>query len=617
MSVTHTLGIDLGGSRLRVAVDRDGTPALVEPRRRDEGMPRVLQPARTGAGGRPVGCRLVSLKRLLDFDTSLPIPPTGQNSIEWLGERLEEVRRGCGPQGDDAGVVHCVMAVPPVFSQRQRSALRTATGRAGFSRIRLVDDTLAALLACRDDLGGGENVLVYSWGATTFSVCLYRCTGDHLQPVSQRGDRALGGDDLESHAISAAVEGMAAKGLELWRENHRLLHRLEVLTRDAGLRLAGGEDVSIPLDPILAGGTWPLLQGRSITLQAEPFESFVAEMVDRTLRFTEEVLDESGCAQPDGILLTGGMTQLSAVGKAFEDRFEARPVSAPEAAVACGAVIQGTRFSERDWEKAERPVPAQAAAGDAPPDEQAASSPDEPARPAPSAAPAGSAPAADGWAAHFVPLISEAEQHEKQGHYGRAIDAFEKLFQDLARFSSQVYRRVADRLKDEGRIDEAYDVLLKANRRDPGDRYVALDFAEVCRKRAYRGLDHKQPHEAAANADKGADAIRALPDGSKAYGRHLAAILYVKAIALSQQGQMKVAEELLEACCRHDPSGKAYAKDLEKLRDAGRRRTGGGKAKRGRPATPPAGSKTKPGRNDQCPCGSGKKYKNCCGRRKK
>ena len=26
--------------------------------------------------------------------------------------------------------------------------------------------------------------------------------------------------------------------------------------------------------------------------------------------------------------------------------------------------------------------------------------------------------------------------------------------------------------------------------------------------------------------------------------------------------------------------------------------------------------KTEPGRNDPCPCGSGKKYKNCCGRQK-
>jgi len=27
------------------------------------------------------------------------------------------------------------------------------------------------------------------------------------------------------------------------------------------------------------------------------------------------------------------------------------------------------------------------------------------------------------------------------------------------------------------------------------------------------------------------------------------------------------------------------------------------------------GSRLKVGRNDPCPCGSGKKYKNCCGRR--
>jgi preprotein translocase subunit SecA len=27
----------------------------------------------------------------------------------------------------------------------------------------------------------------------------------------------------------------------------------------------------------------------------------------------------------------------------------------------------------------------------------------------------------------------------------------------------------------------------------------------------------------------------------------------------------------------------------------------------------PVRAEQKPGRNDQCPCGSGKKYKNCCG----
>ena len=28
----------------------------------------------------------------------------------------------------------------------------------------------------------------------------------------------------------------------------------------------------------------------------------------------------------------------------------------------------------------------------------------------------------------------------------------------------------------------------------------------------------------------------------------------------------------------------------------------------------PIKKKTEAGRNDQCPCGSGKKYKNCCGK---
>jgi preprotein translocase subunit SecA len=32
------------------------------------------------------------------------------------------------------------------------------------------------------------------------------------------------------------------------------------------------------------------------------------------------------------------------------------------------------------------------------------------------------------------------------------------------------------------------------------------------------------------------------------------------------------------------------------------------------PPVEPIQSDTKPGRNDPCPCGSGKKYKQCCGR---
>ncbi|MBU1213526.1 MAG: SEC-C domain-containing protein, partial [Alphaproteobacteria bacterium] len=32
-----------------------------------------------------------------------------------------------------------------------------------------------------------------------------------------------------------------------------------------------------------------------------------------------------------------------------------------------------------------------------------------------------------------------------------------------------------------------------------------------------------------------------------------------------------------------------------------------------RPLTSPLAQSTKVGRNDPCPCGSGKKYKKCCG----
>ena len=42
--------------------------------------------------------------------------------------------------------------------------------------------------------------------------------------------------------------------------------------------------------------------------------------------------------------------------------------------------------------------------------------------------------------------------------------------------------------------------------------------------------------------------------------------------------------------------------------------SGGGGDSDGPSRHTPIRKKKKPGRNDPCPCGSGKKYKNCCGR---
>src|SRR5258706_4019691 len=154
------LGIDFGTSRLRVASVNNGVVDLSTHRYSSTRLPFVIE------SGSPF--RITALKRMLDFDSAFPVPPSGISSMALLAEIFKAVLGDCCPDGWNDR--HAVVTVPPCVSQRQRSALRSVMTDLGLTRVRLVDDTLAALLASWERVRTYSSILVYSWGAGMFSA---------------------------------------------------------------------------------------------------------------------------------------------------------------------------------------------------------------------------------------------------------------------------------------------------------------------------------------------------------------------------------------------------------------------------------------------------------------
>lgn len=571
------VGIDPGARYLRLAVDQDGGAASIYHSYRGKRLPFVSAPLdETTESGAP-RWQIVSLKRSLDFEKHVRVPPDEMNSLDYLAEVFRTASGALQEAGAHEGV-RCVMALPPCFSQRQRSAFRTVAARAGFSSVRLVDDTRAALLACRDAVGSAEDVLVYSWGACAFSAAVYRAVGDAYQPVGQDGERNLGGDDLDAVICDAILSALTDRMGDAWQEaGWDFASRMAVEAEKAKRLLVADTAAQMAFGDLL-GPTCPeALRDELIGLSPEVCRRPLADMIEQTMQCVQTALDDSDCSGPDVIVLSGGMTRVPAVCKGLSDRFGAPLHSAQPQDVALGAALYGSMLPESEWKKGEC---------------------------APTPGPAESP--ASRWADHFLPLLDRAQQEEGEGKPEKAVETFEELFGELHKFSSALYRRVATAYEDTGRLNDAYELLLRVRQRDPSNRLVAADFAWICDKRSGEEYSKRMFDAVLKHAGQGASAIQALPQGARDHAPLVAHLIWLKGRALYGLGRLPEARDAMERCVQLDGRQDQYLEDLAQIRDKLGRASAAGTAR---------GAKA-PGRNDPCPCGSGRKYKKCCGRRR-
>lgn len=581
-----TLGIDFGADRLRVAIEKDCKPLLVE---HSYEIPHIIHMPE-GNPGDETGLQIVSIKRVLDFDADLPVAPSGVGSLKFLSAVLAGMRSQCELQIGDQKL-NCVVAVPPCFSQRQRSSLRTAADNSGIGRVKLVDDTLAAVLAVHSSIKDCECVVVYSWGASNFSVARYEQENGVFHARAAEGDVELGVDVLDSlvarymldHLVGDRVVARSYRSdidwIKLFKEcrkaKHALLQGIATTVSSSDLLISPARSYS----------------ASAINLPANLLDAEVSRLLDRTLQLTHSVMGKSPDSSNTRVLLLGAMSHFPEARKMLQDRYPCGLLELDEYSVAMGSVLYGMSIPDSEWAKAERP------AGVASRNSRVHSE----------------APETRSWARLFVPILDSAEEKHRNGDILESIKSLEKLFAELGKFSAGVYQRAATIHKDAGREESAYAVLKLANQRAPDNQAVVRDYVELCFSMAERSLKEKKPEKAVHLVDEGIQAIRNMPSSTQRYAKLLAPLYHLRGLALCSLGVLDEAERALEASIELDPASTTAVKNLEMIRTSMQRT----KTSRAPPLSAAADARTWGKgnmRNQPCRCGSGKKYKHCCGR---
>ena len=571
------VGLDFGASALRMRV-RCVESGFALP---DEPMPRLIR-SDEGKNGTAAGCHsILSVKRIMDVDTSLPVPPSGQNSVEYIREKIEGIRHQIQLAGSP-GLVNWVVAVPPCFSQRQRSAVRSAFINAGCQRLRLVDDTLCTVFGASSAVGNTKRVMVYSWGASTFSVAIYVRENGRMSPVVQAGDRELGGDDIDSHILSHLIRWVVNSGAKPVPE---VLFATLKAAHTAKDRLVKGESVTLTIDQLLGITARPgLFRKSSITMTPDLCREALAAMIAKSVDLTRSTLIEAGSGNmPELILLTGGMTHIPLVAQVLSEAFKLPVVLAGDDAVVEGAALVGTKLPESEWEKSSASLPPE---GFAP-------------KPAVPAHPAGRR-----WSDRFAPLLDDAQRNADAGHSARVVESLDGLFDELAKFTAEFYRRRAVELEAQGQLDLSWAVLKRAHLRDTTNRLVAVDLARMCYRYGCAAYERKKVETALGCAEEGVRVVEGLPNGRAEYGHVLAELYYLKGLALWSIGQLVEAGDAIDESVELAPKSSAFGEVRERIRTqlaAQRQSAMGGRHLKGSD------------RNKPCFCGSGRKAKHCHG----
>lgn len=582
------IGIDLGTDGLRAGrmVDAQFQSGC------SDRMPRLITD--TGDGAR---WSFTSLKRLLDFDSTVPDSVGGGGSIAYFSKLLSEIRNGCEDLAN--GEADALVAVPSCFSQRQRSVLRTAVGMAGFSRMRLANDALAMLFAARSGIEGCRSVLVYSWGAGTFSIGFYEPLGPSFKVLGQDGDRLLGGDDLNSEILRAAWQSPSLGPESPLRSDDPDV-RLQALAliEEIKLALAAGESITDQAAKLAGVESAEGLAARI----SGCFQDRIAWMMAAMSRLTDSTMALVEGADPDVVLLGGGMMLVPQVRDIIERRFGGRiKVAAPDSVVN-GCALMSAAMLDTEWEKLELQQPAT-------PAEQAAVSPTDAADekievqpPKVSAAPKESGSGNGRWADNFIPIFDEAERLYHARDLKGTLSQFDRLKSEIDKFRSDFYHRQGMAFANGRQWTKAFQMLRTANKLASASNPILANLLAVTWQLVQEYSKRSRFKDLMGIADDSIAAIQRSPDGTTRHRPDLSGLFLVKGQCLYQLRLYPEARDALLESSRIDPSreeSRALLAQVESILAQSRLLTDQTK-------------KRKPGRNEPCWCGKPLKYKNCC-----
>lgn len=604
--------IDTGSRQIRVAYNVDGATEMVSAHSTLPGefsSTQAESPSDSGAGAR---FRMAALKRSLDFDRSIRTSSgSSLNTIDLFARVLAEGAQ-CTGNVCAKDELRCVLTVPPLLSQRQRAAYIEAASRAGLSRAKLLDDSLAGCLGARIAPGRDGDTLVFSWGATTFSAVIYRFQGNAFVARAQDGHKELGGDDLDAE-IAGTIWDLFSRRFKTGNsllEDLGFLHLLFREAERAKRELIAGVSVKIPVQNLLGKDLSEDHRGCCIEIHPAHIRESLQRFVSGTEEVVRRLLDSADCSRIANLLTIGGMTLIPEVPKMLSGLLQLQCTQLGVESVLKGALFYARSLPDEEWKirtrRTLKPSPANeheekcvSHSGDS----MSFSCESE-------AAPISrflSKKPESRWADNFVPLLDAAQKHYRESRLNESIAVFEELFTELGKFCAGLYQRAAAEQSEEGHTDRYIKLLRQAHAHNPASSAIILDLADACRTEAEKALLSKQDQMCLDLVTIGIKAVRSNPDAKARYAVLLARLHHLRGGVLFRAKAYAEAEaELLQSVGLDDRE--VYRKDLTAIRELL-------EAVHSVPGAAAVRSKhNKTGRNKPCPCGSGKKYKVCCGR---
>ncbi len=350
--MSKIIGIDLGTTNSCVAVFEGGEPTVIPNPEGNRTTPSVVafsksgerlvgQVAKRQAITNPDGT-VISIKREMGTNYKVNIDGKQYTPQEISAMILQKMKADAEAYLGQP-VTEAVITVPAYFSDAQRQATKDAGKIAGIEVKRIINEPTAAALAYGMDKENDQKIMVFDLGGGTFDVSLLEISDGVFEVLATAGNNRLGGDDFDQRVMDWMIaEFKRQNGVDVGNDK-MVLQRLKEAAEKAKIELSGmtTANINLPFLSVTASGPVHF----EATLTRAKFNELTADLVDKTMGPTKQVLSDAGItpADIDKVLLVGGSTRIPAVQDAVKKFIGKDPFKGinPDECVAIGAAIQG------------------------------------------------------------------------------------------------------------------------------------------------------------------------------------------------------------------------------------------------------------------------------------
>lgn len=471
------LGVDIGTSLSRAAVYKEGKPVIlpIPPAewRMDPffDLSSLKHPFRGVDQDFMEAYKFAGVKQKIGFEETISYDNKEIRLLDVvsniIGRMKTEAENSlkCGMEG-------AVVAVPSSFADKQRAAMISAAEGSGFGTVKLLDDSTAAVMGCRDIGDGSRFILVYSMGAGIFDVSIIENSGPRPRAVWHESDRFFGGHDFDGRIIRHIMENL---GIAYADYSLTSIEVLRKIAEKLKIKLSDGFEAEVEIDPFhdLGLKTWTAERKKHVfRLRRGEFETSIAGMVESTIEKSQKALHEAGLTREniDTVLLVGGSTKIPLIRRRLEEEFSSKMIKAPAEATAAGAAIYGGRLPAPERRSSE------VSKNHAAPSANSAEKPDSEKKNRESPR--------HTWNAMFEKGFIEAETLWMADDKDAAIGRLEELHKNIAGYIAHLYWKRGNASFYDGRIDEALEYFSKGYEFNREDGDILSSLHKAYRKKA-------------------------------------------------------------------------------------------------------------------------------------